>query len=238
MTFKTLSQVERRDLILSVGTHRDTRPLGPLEVGNLLRREIDVGTPRAAIAQHLRINPSQVGAFIKLTRLAPRIGQQAGWGRTTLDQISFSSLAELVVLADWRDQETVADAIRAHRLTRAEVQATVQTARRSGRPLEECIQDTLERRPTVVTTHVLMGAILSQRTRRWLESLSPDTRGEHIRSAVREVFPGPNDIRGTLAHDRFVLTAGRTAFSAYPIGPDEVERRINAYLRHCMEGSQ
>ena len=168
MTLRTLSQTDLRDLLLSVGTHRERRKLTPLQVAHLLSREVATGTTRGTIAKALRVNPSQVGSFLKLSHLHPPIARKATWGRTTSDAIGFSSLAELHPLTKApfspNDQTSVADAIQLHRFTRAEVQAIVQTARRSRKPLHDCIEETLRRRPTVSTTRVLLGTILSEET--------------------------------------------------------------------------
>ena len=234
MSLPGLSDTEARNLILSVGTHHKHRPLAPLTVGCLLRRTLAAGFTQGDCAHVLRVNTSQIGAFLNLTKLTPTIAELADWGRTTANRISFSSLSELSRLASVlsvADQTTFADAIREHRLTRSEVKATVQMALRSRRPVTECVATTLQRRPSVRKTHVLIGSILNQDTRNWIASLSGSVRSDHLRSAIAEFLPHHSDVRGQLTADRFILELPPSLrLKTYSLTPDIIEQRLNAYL--------
>ena len=102
---KGISEAEYQGLVLSVGTHRNARPLSPLEVAELLNKAIAAGATRAQCSEELGIGSSQVSAFLSLLLLVPQIRHLADWRGSRAASVAFSTMAELRRLK--HDDQTV-----------------------------------------------------------------------------------------------------------------------------------
>jgi len=143
-----LTPEERRDLILSVGTHRGQRRLSPLEVARLLQKARASGATNKDCSDALQIGVTQISTFLRLLQLTPEVQHLAGWGSARQASIPFSSLAELNRFPAV-DQLRVAEVILREGLSWKEVIELVQIAKRSGDPVDECIALVLDRRPKI-----------------------------------------------------------------------------------------
>lgn len=162
-----LTAGEARDLILSVGTHQGKRRLRPRQVAALLAKALDSGASRASLAESLGLrDSSMIGRFLKLNQIPEGASDLVGWGRTP-GELSLSVACEVAV-AQPEDRDLLAAAAQAHRLTKEETRAVVQTRARSGRSLEDSIRAIVELRPEIVRRYVVLGAIESQSLRRAL----------------------------------------------------------------------
>ena len=90
-----LEQKEYQDLILSIGTHRGSRRLSPLEVARLIDKALNSGATRKDCTQALQVSSTQISTFLKLLTLAPEIQYLAGWRGSKNATIAFSTMAEL-----------------------------------------------------------------------------------------------------------------------------------------------
>ena len=203
---ESLTVSERQALILSVGTHRNERPLAPTEVARLLAKSISAGNTRKGCSDALGLGMSQVGTFLTLKKLNPAIQDLAGWRGAAGATIAFSTLTHLAAL-DHVDQVEAARAILSHRITRKETEQIVQIRIRSRKSIEECIDAVLQLRPQVETKHVLLGAINVKQLRKKLGNLTQRERDERLEAALllvlpRRVFSG-QQIEHGLVHDHF-----------------------------------
>ena len=133
-----LSGEDYRDLVLSVGTHRKSRRLSPLEVARLLAKAVAAGATRHDCATALGLGMTQVRTFLKLLDLEAEVQHLADWKGTKNATIPFSTLAELARLAP-QDQMQAVDSVLRHGLFWKEVVQIVQIADRSDKAIGECV---------------------------------------------------------------------------------------------------
>lgn len=182
-------RIALRDLILSVGTHRGSRPLSPLEVANGIAELINELGFEAAM-EKLTLDPSTARRFLKLRELDSGIAELVDWGRRP-GTISFSAAAEIVrVRPD--QQKLIAEGCLQHAFTKEETRQVVQLVLRRNDPVTTALSSTLAMRPTVVTIYVVVCAVrpylveplskLSQRQRDVLLAESVGAAGGGVRA--------------------------------------------------------
>ena len=224
-----LSNTELQSLILSVGTHRRRRRLSPMEVATLLRQAIEAGTSRSALSDALKISEIQVSRFVRLFGLEPELRDLADWGGGTQATISFSSLLEIASL-DPSQQIEVATGALAHKLTKGECREISQIARRSGRPIADCIADVVERRPQVHTRFVLIGAVQQEDLHKYLESQLQNARDSLLKGVLDRLGERSHGIQGRLGSRTFTILASQDITSLLNMDPDAIEAFINQQL--------
>ncbi len=81
MGIDTLTNEERRQLLLSVGTHRGQRPLSPFEVAELFARAISKGATLAECAAAASLEGTTwVSRFLRLLKLPSTVTHLVDWG--------------------------------------------------------------------------------------------------------------------------------------------------------------
>jgi hypothetical protein len=230
---KGLSPEELKGLLLSVGSHRGSRPLSPLEVAGVLYKARHAGSSPSEIAEALQLEgTTMVGRFLRLLELAPELQLVADWGGTTAT-MSFSSASELGRLP-MAEQRRGAEAVLAHALSSSEVKQLVQLMTRSKRGIDESITQVLRMRPTIERRHVFVGAVQSDRLRNLLASMTQSERDELLRKSIRGAF---GDVRlGVRAGpSRFLIVADEAAASE--VARDgHFEQRVNTALEEATAG--
>ena len=230
-----LAASERRDLILSVGTHQVVRRLSPLEVARLLRKTIEHGTSRRACSSALGVGTTQIGTFLKLLTLAPEVQHLAGWGSASVASVSFSSLAELSRLPT-ADQVEASEAILRNRLTWKEVVEVVQIADRSGKDVGECVTEVTRRRPRVENLHVFMGKV-DRHIETDLSGLSQIERDSYLSIALDTLVGADKSIEGRLGSGIFTVVTAKDLLSLLDMSPDQFEIAVNSQLRKVQLSS-
>ena len=221
-----LTPEERRDLILSVGTHRGQRRLSPLEVAQLLAKARESGATRRECSEVLQVSLTQIGTFLKLLQLAPEVQHLAGWGGARQASIPFSSLAELHRLPPL-DQLHVAEVILGEGLTWKEVIELAQIANRSSDPIEECIKVVLARRPQIERRYLLMGKV-DDRAADSLSALSQRERDSLLDQVLQDLLGGRYAFEARLGQGHFTVLTSEDILIALKVDADELERQINA----------
>ncbi len=227
---KGLSSQEYQALILSVGTHRRSRSLSPLEVANLLGKAIAKGATRKDCSAALGVGSTQIATFLSLLDLAPELQHLADWRGNKNATIPFSTLAELGRLSE-SDQNEAAREILRHGLTWKEAVQAVQMADRSGKTIIECIADVLNLRTQVETRHLFVGAIICSEVRTNLEQLSQHQRDVLFVQALKQVI-GPNyPFSGRLGTKEFAILTDHDVSRLLDLQPDELEQEVNRMIR-------
>ena len=222
-----LSAEEYRRLILSVGTHRDARPLTPVQAAGLFEQARRAGSTPHLSAEATHLSPSTVNRFLKLLTLAPEIQHLVDWGQSG-STISFSSAFELARLPS-SEHELVATAVLERGLTSSEVRQLTQLRQRSGRSISECIEGTLAMRPQVVRKHVFIGAVTGADLAARLAAMTQSERDGLLSSVVDDLgIPSYVDIR--LGEKRFTLV-GDDAVGKAVNGLGDFEQVINEQLQ-------
>lgn len=224
-----LTARELQDITLSVGTHRGTRRLSPLEVARLIEKSVKSGTSRKNCAYALGIGPTQVGTFMKLLGLKTEIQHLADWRGTKNASIPFSTLAELARLRP-KDQVKAAEAVLRHDLKWKEVVQLTQISDRSGLTIEECIGNVLKLRPRIETRHLFVGAITSDTLRVHLRSTPQSERDRLIERTLRRLTGPDYNARGRLSDREFTILSQHNLPRLLNSTADQLEQAVNDTL--------
>lgn len=210
-----LSPDEYKQLILSVGTHRDERPLTPVQAATLFKQAADAGSTPTASAEATHVSASMVSRFLRLMELAPDIQHLVDWGPSG-STLSFSAAFELSRLRP-QDHQAMATAVLEHGLSSAEVRQLAQLRLRSHQPIEKSIAGTLAMRPRITRRHVFVGAVTDSAVVAQLNELSQTERDTLLEAiATRDLGLG-KDVSSRLGGRRFTL-----------VGDEDMSARLNA----------
>lgn len=224
-----LSREEFRDLVLSVGTHRKSRRLSPLEVAQLLAKAVAAGATKEDCATALELGVTQVRTFLKLLDLESDIQHLADWQGSSNASIPFSSMAELARL-DPQEQVQAVDSVLRHGFTWKEVVQLVQISKRSDKPISECITNVLDLRPEIVTRHLFVGAITSEQLVSRIKAIDQRERDQMIDEALSRLIGSDYSAKGRLGEDKFTILSDHDFPQILGVHPDELEKSINELL--------
>lgn len=225
-----LSGDELRSLILSVGTHRNERPLSPMEVSRLLQKALRAGATRSDLRNELQVGATAVARFLRLQQLTPELQHIADWGGSSQSGIAFSALSEIAKLPG-PDQPIVGRAVLEHRLTWNEVVQVVQIAERSNLPIEDVIEKVLRRRPEIERRHVFIGAITDPKLSSRLATLSQAERDQLLRRSIARIAPGlEGHVQGKLGPQKFTIVGTVDPAAITNRSADEFEADLNRNL--------
>lgn len=232
---KGLSEQEQKELIISVGTHRQQRRLSPLEVAELLEKSIKAGSSRREIAEEIGLGNTYVGYFLRLLDLTPEIQHLAKWGRSKDVGIPFSAMAWVARLTP-EDQISAAEAILKYDLTWNEVVELVQLADRSSESIENCVEAVLQRRPIIESRHLLIGAITFEGVRSRLATFTQIQRDELFNSILADLLGSEAGVTGRLGVSRFSIICDVDPARLIDLSPNEFEYVVNTTLSTQIGG--
>ena len=224
-----LKTKEFQDITLSVGTHRGTRRLSPLEVARLLESVLKAGTSRKECAETLGIGTTQLSTFLKLLSLRSEIQHLADWRGTKNASISFSTLAELARLP-LDDQIRAAEAVLRHDLKWKEVIQLTQISNRSGQTIDECIASVLKLRPQIETRYLFVGAIISDVLKTRFQSMTQSERDRLISRTLSQIAGPDYGARGRLSDTEFTILSHHDLPQLLDLTSDQLEQNVNCLL--------
>jgi hypothetical protein len=232
MSLEALTAEERKQLLMSIGTHRGERVLSPVEVARLLRKALDSGISMASCAESVQLTgTSQIARFLALLKLLPDVQHLVDWGRSDVT-LAFSAAFELSRLDIQEDQREAASSVLAHGFSTSEVRQLVQMRKRSGKPLDDCVHAVLKMRPQIERRHVFIGSVLREDVRKRLTDLSQQKRDEAIKRVLGQRF-GHLKARGRLGTERFTLVGGAELGAAVKVG-EALEQQVNRELAGAL----
>jgi hypothetical protein len=215
-----ISPESKRDLLLSVGSHRDDRPLSPEEVARAFQEAIDAGSSLNDIAVLVHFDgTSMVTRFIRLLKLPSDVLRIVGWGQSKRT-ITFTAASEISRLKHGTDQIVLAVAALSSDLTSSEVKAIVQMKQRSNEDIKVCIETIEQLRGSITRRHVIMGEVVDNDVRELLSKYSQNQRDEVLASAMNTLLPSGHDVGGKLSPERFTLTTERDEMARIISGLD------------------
>ena len=225
-----LSPQQTKNLLLSVGSHRGTRPFSPLEVAETLKVSIDAGAKLSDLASALHLDgTSMVTRFLRLLELSPQVRDWVDWGESG-STIGFTAASELPRLADSEEQNQLGRAALENQLKSSEVKEIVQLRRRSTRLVGECIDEIIRMRPHVEKLHLFIGAIISPQMRAFLRGRTQNERDELLRSGIAERYPSMRNFSSRLGVERFTISGGEAVSSILRGTTEDFESAINSVL--------
>lgn len=237
-TLAGLSNLELGRLRLSVGygTHKNGRPMSPMEVAALVRRAVDEGESLEQCASAMQLaGTGHIGRFLHVLDLPEDIRYLVDWGAGA-NFIGFTAAVELAKVRDSVAERTIAEAILAHGLNSKEVRQVAQLLRRSGKTVEGCIEEVLGMRKQVDRRYVFIGTLTGDCIAK-LDGLNQVARDEALMRAARCL--GLGDATGKLGERFFTLT-GSECFGASirAVGRETIEARIREHIAENVGGGQ
>lgn len=201
-----LTNSVKRNLILSVGTHRKNRLLSPIEVSKGFKIAIDEGMSNKEIAKMVDVDVSIINKFLNLSKLTPKIQYLVDWGQSD-SFISFSSAYEITRLKN-DEHEELADAILANKFNKNEIVQIIQIRKRSTKNISESIQEILRLRPQIIRQHVFFGSIENHILSKYLAKQTQLKRDEIFKNVLKDKIAHDIVWKGKLGINNFSLGGG------------------------------
>jgi hypothetical protein len=201
-----LTDDERRDLLMSVGTHRSQRRLSPIGVAQLFRKAMDGGESLSWCASAVDLsNADMVKRFLRLLDLPPSVQVTVAW-RGSDTTLAFTAATEVARLPKHLQEQTAHEAL-AYRLSSSEVKYVVQRIARSGRDPRSAVEEIVALRPAVERHHVFIGVFSSADLGKRIDDLEQDERDELLAATLATLTEEPHAaVRLTPAG--FVISGG------------------------------
>lgn len=229
---KGISVENQRDLILSVGIHKQERPLSPIEVAQLLDTLFKSGTTIKEVTSEILLTAGMIARFLRLLNLAPEMQHLVGWGGES--RISFSTASEIARLKTSEEQEFVGKATLEHALSKSEVIQILQARNKFNRPINECVDEILKMRPHVIRRYLFIGAIRSLEVQNRLSEMSQKERDTLFDNIVTFNLPNLTYWDGLLGVTRFSLIGNDDLDEALSKLPTDFSSTINDYLESSL----
>jgi hypothetical protein len=205
-----LTKQEFRELILSVGTHRITRPLSPVEVGQRFAAAIECGASKAECAQATQLkDTTMVGRFLRLTALDPSIRHLVDWGESADECVGFSTAVEIARLPSMQQRES-ALAVLEHRLTKNELISVFQLVARSGETIGSAVARVVHRRPVRRHVEVIMGTLDNAELGQQLAQLTQHSRNDLLKKLLTRLVGSEEPFSARLGVDMYSLVGGES----------------------------
>lgn len=235
MTTQQLDPLALGRLRLSVGynTHKKGRPLSPIEVGLHFRRFCDAGVSIEGCAEKVGLDKTNVARFLRILELPKDIQHLIAWGSSS-DSISFTSAFEIAAIKNEEEQRCVVRAVLQDGLKGKEIRQVVQLRRRSGKLIEECIEEILGMRPKRVRRYVFVGAMAGQQDEANLAGLTQIERDKMLQEIISTMkLSGGSGRLG----DKFFTLVGGDEFGKIigKVGKEELERKVRYRIREALK---
>jgi len=222
-------EVGRLRMSVGYGTHKKGRPLSPIEVGRLLRRAQEAGTSLEDCAKTLNLSGTTgLSRFLAVLTLPPDLRHLVTWGRSA-DSIGFTTAVELVRVPDADDQRAIANAILERGLRTDEVRQVAQIRKRSGRPVEDCLNEIVGMRPTIERRYVFIAAITDEDVQAVLGDLTQAERDALLDSVMESL--GVSGVSARLG-ERLITLVGDDSLNSWLSreGKETVEARLRTLI--------
>ena len=233
---KGLSAEQQRDLILSVGTHKQERPLSPLEVAQFIDIAIKSGNTKPELSEEILLSPDMIDRFLRLLCLSKNIRYLIGWGGKS--RIYPSTASEFVRLQSLEEQEILAEKTVEHKLSKSEVMQVIQTKNKFNKSINESIQAILVIRPQVVKRYLFIGAIRSSELQNKLSTMSQRERDILFDNIIGINFPAVSNWEGLLGTTRFTIIGNEDLEQALNKQETDFSLTINNYLELSTKSNE
>ena len=233
-----LSTLELGRLRLSVGYggHKKERLLSPIEVGLLLSKAIDAGSSLEKCAEEVKLDKTGIRRFQRLTVLPENLRHLIVWGPNKDGGIGFSTAAELSKIRDPDEQRSVSTTVLTNKLSSKETRYLIQLRERTGRPIDDCLLEILNLRPTIEKRYVFIGSVNVLGVQNTLARLTQNKRDSILASGIAHL--GLQGATGRLGKQVFTLVGDeRFNESMKRFGKDSIETRLRNYISETVENA-
>lgn len=226
---KGLSAEEKRDLIISVGTHRGQRKLQPVLVASLIQKSLNAGTTLDEVSKEITLSKRVIQKFLSLLYLPSDVLSLVGWGsdQTT---ISFTAAAEIARLGTEHEKQVLAKAALEHQVTVPEMKQVIQIRQRSEKSIEQSIDAVIKQRPIVERRYLIIGKLLSDRLLMSLENMSQQDQNVLLDRALILHGPGKPTYGAKLAVKFFYIVGDEDYHKNILSLPNGFERDVTDFL--------
>jgi hypothetical protein len=228
-----ISDQERKALILTVGNHRRDRVLNPVEVARIFQKLLDNGASLADCAALVHLDgTSMVSRFLRLLDLGEdgEIAVDFGPSRST---IGFSSAFEISRLSS-PDRHIAIRAAIENRMGKEEVKGLVQYRLRSGKPMDECIAQTLKMRPQIERQYMYIGRLDDDMVIQRLRSMTQAERDRALKQALKDIDPRLESSSGRMSAVRFSIVGDAAASKIIGTLQPNFEQAISSQLKRTL----
>ncbi len=227
-----VSAEELRDLILSVGTHKQERILSPIEVAELLEKATNAGTAIQEISKEILLSPTMIIRLRRLLKLAPEIRHIVDWKGKP--KISPSTASEIACLKTLKEQDFLANATLEHGLSKSEVIQIVEVRRKSSKSVNECVEEIFKMRPRMIRRYLFIGAVKSSEVQDRLSKMPQKERNVLFNNVVTLNLPNLASWDGSLGVNRFTLIGNEDLNETISKLPTDFASSINAHLESII----
>lgn len=224
----------RLRMSVGYGTHRKGRPLSPVEVGLYLKRARDAGASMSDCAREIQLDGTgHIGRFLRILDLPDDLQHLISWG-TGKGFIGFSAAVEMAKLQDADDQRAVATSVLTDGLDSREVRQVAQLRKRSGRPINVCLEEVLNMRSTYQKHYIFIGSIVDQSIMNALCEFTQTERDSLLESCIKHI--GLQKTSGRLGKRFFTLLGGEEFnISLKNLGKEPLEERFRTHIAEAVE---
>ncbi len=233
---KGLSTERQRDVILSVGIHKQERPLSPLEVAQFIDIAIKSGNTKPELSEEILLSPDMIDRFLRLLRLSGDIQYLVGWGGKS--RISFSTASEIARLQSLEEQQILAEKTLEYKLSKSEVMQVIETKNKFNKTINESVQAILDMRPQVVKRYLFVGAIRSSKLQNKLSTMSQRERDMLFDNIIGINFSAVSNWEGILGTTRFTIIGNEDLEQALNKPETDFSLTINNYLELSTKPSE
>ncbi|MDG6909765.1 MAG: hypothetical protein JRN08_05300 [Nitrososphaerota archaeon] len=196
-----LTQEERSKLIRSVGTHRGTRPLSPVEVGQLFAKALQYSSAETIASEVDFHGTTMVSRFVRLLDIPEEFQPLIDWGNSS-GSIPFTAATAVGGLPRGI-QRVLLNRYLSGELDVQDLRNVVPILRR-GKGLKEAIEEAGKLRPTIVRRHLLIGAVAREDQER-VRTLDQAGRDSIMKLALAEVLSPGDVVTARMLPERFSI---------------------------------
>ena len=106
----------------------------------------------------------------------------------------------------------------------------VQIAKRSRKPIHDCIADILKLRPQIETRYLFAGAITVNEAKRYLATLTQQKRDELMSQIMNKILPIDCLANSRLGSNNFTIISDHDLVKVLDMDADRLEATINAAI--------
>ena len=229
-----ISPDERKNLILTLGTHRKTRRLSPVEAAQIIDKAISGGMSREDVASLCLVSVDMVMKIRKLVTLTPGVRHMIEWGGGP-STVSPSVGTEIARLVDSSHQEQLCALSLQWKLIKREVLAIIDFVNRLGLSVDNAVERVVSQRTVKKQLYVVVGALLDLELTRALDNLPQNQRNDLLNRAVKRLYAGTREWGSSLGASRFTLTGDRVFADFIGRLPEGAEQTITRLLKSGLE---
>jgi hypothetical protein len=229
---RTKGLTEEEDLYLRVtlGRQKKHRFFTPFETANLLKRALKSSENKSSISQKVGVSVDMINKILRLNSIkSQRIIDSIVWQIAGENEISMSAASELARLKKQHEQLRVYEGILAYSFTSKEIKELVTLYSRSGKNIEECIEQIKEAKPKTIHTNVIIGKIADKNLSRKLSKISSIERNKLLRGVLDNNSISYKGVK--LEGERFVIVGHENTLNQIMSLSDDFEATISNLIK-------